>query len=551
MPRSPSRDLSDRYTGKRGYFRTPDGIRRGKYILAAAALIGAGVWAAVDVAKPAGAAYAHTHGPLTNPHAAFDNKCEACHATHSPSGLSVSSVFSPRERWHDFTCEKCHSGPAHHAAANAQAQAYHERCSHCHHDHLGRLNSLVRLSDADCTKCHANLGSWRDAAKSQTAKNGEKPYQDSITNFVTNHPDFRSLSLEEKARTLKFSHAVHMNLGQTYSGKSDDKVAMTPARIRELSGGAAAARYTKPGQDANAPVQLECASCHKLDPGAGTPEFDRLKSALDKFNEPARSVLPPRQTGAYFLPVNFEESCRACHPLHAPAGTVASGDATLVVPGFDVSHRRQPADLLADLKAGYLKGLIAGKHPALKEPPGPGGKLDAQPVGGAGTLEEESTRLANAAEKRLFSADAGCAKCHTTTGAAGQGKSTLRIVPVPARTVWLQHAKFNHSAHRGVTCASCHPGTDTRPNGQAISPVQAKEPEPVQILGADSCRACHSPEKTKVKLPDGTESLGGGIRHNCTDCHNYHHGDLPLQGRGSKTFAPEQPRDLEGWLKGK
>jgi hypothetical protein len=543
MPRSPSRDLSDRYTGKRGYFRTPDAIRRGKYILATAAFIGACVWAAVDVAKPAGAAYAHTHGPLANPHAAFDNKCEACHATHSPDNLSVSNVLSPRDRWHDFTCEKCHSGPAHHASANAAAKAVHDRCSNCHHDHLGRTNSLVRLSDADCTKCHANLGQWHDAAKSQANAVGE-PYQNAVTNFVTNHPEFRSLSLKNKPRTLKFSHAVHMNPGAAYT--PGGKEAMTPARIRELSGEAAAARYTKPGQDVNSPVQLACASCHKLDPGTGTPEFDQLKAALNKFNEPTKSLLPPRQPGAYFLPINFEESCRACHPLHAPAGTVASGDAKFVVPGFDVPHRRQPSELRADLQAGYLKGLIAGKHPALKGPPGPGGKLDTPPPGNSRTLEDESTRLATAAQNQLFSADAGCAKCHTTTGsAAGQG--SLRVAPVPARTVWLEHAKFNHSAHRGVTCASCHPGTA----GREISSVQASEPEPVQILGADSCRACHSPEKTKVKLPDGTESLGGGIRHACTDCHNYHHGDMPLQGRGSPTFFPKDPHDLKDWLKGK
>jgi hypothetical protein len=545
MPRSPSRDLSDRYTGKRGYFRTPDSIRRGKYVLAAMAFIGACVWAAVDVAKPAGAAYAHTHGPLANPHAAFDNKCEACHATHSADGLSLSAAFRPRDRWHDFTCEKCHSGPAHHASASEQARAFHDRCSHCHHDHLGRLNSLVRLSDADCTKCHADLGQWHDAAKSKAAAEG-KPYQNSVTNFVTNHPEFRSLSLDKKPRTLKFSHAVHMNPGAAYT--PGGKEAMTPARIRELSGDAAAARYAKPGQADTAPVQLDCASCHKLDPGAGTPEFDRLKAALEQFNEPTKSILPPRQPGAYFLPINFEQSCRACHPLRAPDGTVASGDSRFGVPGFDVPHRRQPAELGADLKAGYLKGLIAGKHPALQGPTGPGGKLDTPPAGDTRTLEDESTRLAGAAERLLLSADAGCAKCHTTTGTAGgKGRDALRVKRVPQRTVWMEHAKFNHASHRGVRCASCHPGTAGRP----VSAVQASEPEPVQILGADSCRACHSPEKTKVKLPDGTEALGGGIRHNCTDCHNYHHGDLPLQGRGSPTFAPKDPRDLEGWLKGK
>ena len=69
MPRSPSRDLSDRYIGKRGYFRTPDAIRRGKYALAVVALVGAGAWAAVDVLRPSKAAYAHSHGPLANPYA--------------------------------------------------------------------------------------------------------------------------------------------------------------------------------------------------------------------------------------------------------------------------------------------------------------------------------------------------------------------------------------------------------------------------------------------------------------------------------------------------
>jgi hypothetical protein len=65
-----------------------------------------------------------------------------------------------------------------------------------------------------------------------------------------------------------------------------------------------------------------------------------------------------------------------------------------------------------------------------------------------------------------------------------------------------------------------------------------------------SCRACHSPLNTKVTV--GSETLpGGGVRHNCTDCHRYHHGDQPMQGRGGKSWFPQQPRDLADWLKGK
>ena len=49
-----------------------------------------------------------------------------------------------------------------------------------------------------------------------------------------------------------------------------------------------------------------------------------------------------------------------------------------------------------------------------------------------------------------------------------------------------------------------------------------------------------------------TETLpGGGVRHNCTDCHRYHHGDQPMQGRGGDSWFPKDPRDLADWLKGK
>jgi hypothetical protein len=54
-----------------------------------------------------------------------------------------------------------------------------------------------------------------------------------------------------------------------------------------------------------------------------------------------------------------------------------------------------------------------------------------------------------------------------------------------------------------------------------------------------------------VVLPDGTKVNGGGVRAACTDCHRYHHGDLPIQGRGALTRYPKEPRTLADWLKGK
>ena len=312
MPRSPSRDLSDRFIGKRGYFRNPDAIRRWKYSLAAVAFAAAVGWAAVDVAAPP-AGYGHTHGPLANPHAAFDENCAACHIGHSASDFGLVAVFRPRDRWHDLTCEKCHAGPndhgfAHHASPTDDARAFHNRCSNCHHDHLGRLYSLVRIADDHCTRCHTDLDKRHDAAKSLS---GGTPYQNKITGFASDHPEFRSLDIAKNPRTLKFSHAVHMAPGQTMK--------MTVGQVAKLSNPTVAELYRRPGQPDDALVTLDCASCHKLDSGAGSPEYDKLKAALDAFGEPTIGTGSRRgPSGAYFLPMNYEASCRACHPLAAP-----------------------------------------------------------------------------------------------------------------------------------------------------------------------------------------------------------------------------------------
>lgn len=535
MPRSPSRDLSDRFTGKRGYFRRPDALRRGKNALAVVALLGAGAWAAVDVLRPSKAAYAHTHGPLANPHAAFDDNCAACHVPQGFAGLGPLGLFNARDRWHDLTCEKCHAGPAHHASANDAAKQFHDRCSNCHHDHNGRMNSLVKLADKDCNQCHASLDKFHDVGRSKAGT----PYQNAITNFVKDHPEFRSLGVDPKSRTLKFSHAVHMSPGQAYS--ADGKEAMTVGKLRALAGEAAIARYA-PGAADGVKVELACASCHALDAGAGSAEFDKLKGTLAN-GDPNRALLPPRAEGAYFLPVNFEAHCRSCHPLNANEGVAEAGGAKAVIPGFDLPHRRRSTEVLSELKAGYVKGMIASGHPALKQPPQLGGKLDPQPKEPpARTIDQEAERLAQTAAHTLLNGGAGCFKCHQMNGEA----SPPGIKPVPNRTVWLTHAKFNHASHRGATCATCHPGT----GAAYLSPTEADKPEPVQILGLKTCQACHSPAGTKVTLPDGSQTTGGGVRHSCTDCHRYHNGDHPLQGRGAPARATDKPLDLSEWLKG-
>ena len=49
---------------------------------------------------------------------------------------------------------------------------------------------------------------------------------------------------------------------------------------------------------------------------------------------------------------------------------------------------------------------------------------------------------------------------------------------------------------------------------------------------------------------DGKQIVGGGARHSCTDCHRYHNGDHPLQGRGAAARDTGKPLTLAEWLKG-
>src|SRR5581483_3981403 len=125
MPRSPSRDLADRFEGNRAYFRGPEAVRRWKYLLAAVALVLVVWWAVADVAAPSRSAYSHTHGPVAKPHAAWDDNCAACHREHSASEFGPVSLFHARDRWHDLTCEKCHAGAAHNANVNAEGRTGH------------------------------------------------------------------------------------------------------------------------------------------------------------------------------------------------------------------------------------------------------------------------------------------------------------------------------------------------------------------------------------------------------------------------------------------
>jgi len=80
----------------------------------------------------------------------------------------------------------------------------------------------------------------------------------------------------------------------------------------------------------------------------------------------------------------------------------------------------------------------------------------------------------------------------------------VKIVPIPAVAPanitlrWLPHSKFDHAAHTGFTCTSCHE--------KALIGTESSD---ILIPGIATCKTCHAPG------PNHAESR-------CFECHTYH-----------------------------
>jgi len=72
------------------------------------------------------------------------------------------------------------------------------------------------------------------------------------------------------------------------------------------------------------------------------------------------------------------------------------------------------------------------------------------------------------------------------------------VAPANVTLRWLPHSKFDHEAHTGFTCVSCH--------SQALTSTESSD---VLIPGIATCQTCHAPG------PNHAESR-------CFECHTYH-----------------------------
>jgi hypothetical protein len=365
------------------------------------------------------------------------------------------------------------------------------------------------MSDQKCTQCHADLTAHtRDRAPLVA---------ETVTQFdadPTHHPEFRFAHSPDPGH-LRFNHARHLTPGMALK---EGGPVQTLKMIRDP---ADRARYQRFAHGSDGTITLDCAACHQLDRGAAGADATSAPAALS--------------SRMYMMPVNYANHCRACHPLDYDPAAPA------------MEHGLQPAEVHARLWRTYAAAYLE-ENPALLDqriPPRPmPGRSEAPALVEA---REAVQRKVCSAEKILFGGKK-CGECHKYETAghepvavleAWEPSNDVRITPANIQTVWWRSARFDHSAHAGVSCRSCH--ERAYPDSAAAS-QQSKD---ILLPTIDDCVQCHAPRRPGAAVGEFT----GGAGFDCTECHRYHNAD-PVLGLPPPPGAAEPSTTIRQFLLG-
>ena len=386
------------------------------------------------------------------------NGCSHCHpAAHDgPSAWTAASLalstkggplapakllgVSPRDFGPmDAACQSCHRPHSFH-----QASIEHEMsCSVCHLEHQGRDHSLLDVNPAACVACHGDNGEMTAArllAHRLPPELFEKKLPAGSTAFTVPRPyDGRTTPITSFA-------GDHPEFRLHAPGTKDPNSLAFNHHLH-LTGD----NIPTPGGQ-----PLDCRSCHQPDP-----------------------------SGKLMKPVSFALHCQSCHGIPVDPAT----------PSLTVPHGSP------ETARAFLRALPAAYSDHAVRRLG----LSGEPL--RRQVEEKLSALkklhpsGEALERKVFFGDpaapAGrdsCNLCHKVE-ASPAGAAPL-IAPVKAPSIWLPHARFDHSRHTQLSCVTCHAAPRSRSTSDIILPSK------------NTCAACHGPS--------------GGVTDSCTACHGYH-----------------------------
>lgn len=376
----------------------------------------------------------------------------------------------------DQACLQCHEGFDLHQPSLAtvaakdfrtsMAVAHAGSCATCHFEHAGSGPMNIPTS-ATCVTCHGNVDRMaretitvplEGTRAAETGTSGivrqlgddthrfispQRPavVPVALTKFEENHPkfDYERPELRDPS-TLKFNHRRHLQ-----------------ADIIAPNG--------KP---------LDCNSCHR-----------------------------PVQSGEFYRPPTFAESCQQCHSLQFDPQN----------PEIHIPHRD------ADKVRAFLHSLSYQFYLVAEERKAKGDETAYQ------WREEQvnnlKTRVARGEDikdtvfytenpYRVVSNEAptkrradfpGCAYCHEVKK---DGQGLAQITKPITTDRWLSHGRFTHVRHGNMSCQECHHVENSQATADINLPTQ------------ESCAKCHR----EPTLVHGKQE--GGATTDCLSCHSFH-----------------------------
>jgi hypothetical protein len=214
--------------------------------------------------------------------------------------------------------------------------------------------------------------------------------------------------------------------------------------------------------------------------------------------------------GRLMLPIDYVKHCQTCHALNW-----AFDDIVAVAPHEkpEVVHRSIIGRFFDEAEATRVARKAAEAAVPIIE-----GALPPDLAKGSKYYIQFATDVV---ERILV--ETQCGRCHSLDPKIF--KSDLDFVsrvtvltPVVMKRPWLQHARFSHIRHWTMACTACHAGVET---SRATMNVK-------NIPSVKLCLECHSDK--------------GGVRADCTTCHQYHDKtDLPTtQGKLQLKDMPQK-----------
>jgi hypothetical protein len=446
------------------YFKRPTPLKRAKFWLSLLLPLFALLWIAEGTIFKDPRVF--SSGRLSEPHAVLEKECAVCHVQNA-------GAFSAKAA--DNACLACHDGPIHHARQMATPA-----CATCHTEHHGRIN-LAAASNQACAACHGDLQAVRSVS----------PYASRIRSFEDGHPEFvalRSVSgvTASDPGTIRLNHSLHMK----------------PIR-----------------RGPNGPnAQLECGNCHRTTSADADLTYSNPKYRVagvsykdaDEFLSPHSETLRTLRsaTGRELMaPVKFANACAACHLLTFDER-------------FDEGVPHDKPEVVHAFLVRTFREYIATHPGEVRVRRDPGRDLTGRPLPPEFrilTPAQWVTERTAEAEDLLWRKT--CKQCHTLMAFAKTSRRKIELAVTqrsdtgklfdmstelpdiaPANTTlqWMPHAKFDHGAHEGFTCVSCH--------AKALTSTEWSD---ILLPGIETCKTCHAPG------PGHAESR-------CFECHTYH-----------------------------